>query len=106
MNTITHNVAVSSVVFTSNDTDVLLRGTIKKGPLSYETELVITQTQLNLVLNSLSKQNDLFMIDDCLKSEIIGRDETLFYADFGHLSNSLIDVKSIFGAKEIMQIRA
>jgi len=106
MSTITNNVAVKSVVFTSTDSDVLLKGTIEKGHLSYDTELVITQTQLNVILNSLNRQNEIFAIDDCLSSELIGREETLYYADFGHLPNSLINIQAIMGAQEILQIRA
>ncbi|MFT5859289.1 MAG: hypothetical protein ACI865_001389 [Flavobacteriaceae bacterium] len=106
MDTIKNNVAVKSVVFTSNDADVLLKGTIEKGHLSYDTEMVITQTQLNLVLNSLKRQNDVFSIDDCLSSERIDRDETLYYADFDHLANSLINIEALIGTQEILQIRA
>ncbi len=101
-----NRLAVSSIIFTSNDSEVLLKGMIQRGYLGYETELVITQSQLNQVINTLSKQNAYFKIDECLQSEIIGRDEKLFYADFGHLSNSLIEVESIIGTQEIMQIRA
>ncbi len=101
-----NSLAVSSIIFTSNDNDVLLKGDLQRGQLAYETELIISQSQLNQVLNTLSKQNDLFAIEECLQSEIIGRDEKLFFADFGHLSNPLVDVQSILGTQECMQIRA
>lgn len=106
MSKIENTIAINSIIFTSNDSEVLLKGEVQRGHLGYETELVITQSQLNQVLNTLSKQNDFFAIDECLHSEIIGRDEKLFYADFGHLSNCLIDVHTILGTQEIMQIRA
>ena len=106
MDAITNNIGIRSVVFTSTDTGVLLKGTMEKGHLSYDTELVITQSQLNSVLNSLSRQNELFSIDDCLSSEIIGRNETLYFADFDYLPNSSINIQAILGAQEILLIRA
>ena len=106
MRNLENSLAVSSIIFTSNDNDVLLKGDLKRGQLAYETELIISQSQLNQVLNTLSKQNDFFAIEEYLQSEIIGRDEKLFFADFGHLSNSLVDVQSILGTQECMQIRA
>jgi hypothetical protein len=106
MNNQVKKVDVSSIVFTSNDTEVLLKGRVRRGQLSYDTDLVITQTQLNMVMNSLRKQNESMAIDDCLRSEIIGQNETLFYADFGHLTNAKIDIRSIMKVKEIVQIRA
>ncbi|MFT5777772.1 MAG: hypothetical protein ACI837_000720 [Crocinitomicaceae bacterium] len=106
MNIQATNLDVNSIVFTSKDTEVLLKGSVIRGQLSYETDLLITQTQLNMILNTLGKQNDSFAIDDCLKSEHIGPDGMLFYADFGYLSNTSIEIESLMDMNEIVQIRA
>ncbi len=106
MNTTYNNIAISSLVFTSNDTEVLVKGNVTKGKLNYETELLISQTQLNMVMNQLSKQNESFRIDEFLQSEQLDQYEQLFYADFSELVNRTIDIRPIVKANQITQIRA
>ena len=101
-----NKIAISSLVFTSNDPEVLIKGNVSRGKLSYETELLITQTQLNMVLNQLSKQNESFSVDTYLKSEQVDQYEQLYYADFSTVVNSTIDIRPIVKAHQIMQIRA
>ena len=106
MNKAQNNIAISSLVFTSNDPEVLVKGNVSRGKLSYETELLITQTQLNMVLNQLSKQNESFSVDNYLKSERVDQFEQLYYADFSSVENATIDIQPIVKAHQIMQIRA
>lgn len=106
MNKTANKIEISSLVFTSNDPEVLIKGTVSRGKLSYETELLITQTQLNMVLNQLSKQNESFSVDTYLKSEQVNQYEKLYYADFGSVSNAMIDIRPIVKSNEITQIRA
>ena len=101
-----NKIAISSLVFTSNDPEVLIKGNVSRGKLSYETELLISQTQLNMVLNQLSKQNETFAVDNYLKSEQVDQYERLYYADFKTVENATIDIRPIVKAHEIMQIRA
>ena len=101
-----NKIAISSLVFTSNDPEVLIKGIITREKLSYETELLITQTQLNMVLNQLSKQNESFTVDTYLKSEQVDQYEQLYYADFSTVVNSTIDIRPIAKSQQIMQIRA
>lgn len=101
-----HKIAISSLVFTSNDTEVLVKGNVSRGKLSYETELLITQTQLNMVLNQLSKQNDSFEVSSFLKSEQVGASEKLYYADLSTVKNVTIDIRPIVKTQQIVQIRA
>ncbi len=106
MNKAQNNIAISSLVFTSNDVEVLVKGNVFRGQLSYETELLITQTQLNMVLNQLIKQNDSFTVDSYLKSEQVDQYEQLYYADFTTVENTTIDIRPIIDEHQIMQIRA
>jgi hypothetical protein len=106
MNKTQNKIAISSLVFTSNDPEVLVKGNVSRGKLSYETELLITQTQLNMVLNQLSRQNESFTVDTYLKSERVDQYEQLYYADFSALENATIDIRPIVKAHQIMQIRA
>jgi hypothetical protein len=106
MNKAQNNIAISSLVFTSNDPEVLVKGTVSRGKLSFETELLITQTQLNMVLNQLGKQNEFFQVDTYLKSEQVDQYERLYYADFSSLENTKIDIRPIIKQHQITQIRA
>ncbi len=106
MNKAQNKIAISSLVFTSNDPEVLIKGSVSRGKLSYETELLITQTQLNMVLNQLSRQNESFTVDAYLKSEHVDQYEQLYYADFSAVENTTIDIRPIVKAHQIMQIRA
>lgn len=106
MNKAQNKIAISSLVFTSNDPEVLVKGNVSRGKLSYETELLITQTQLNMVLNQLSKQNESFSVDSYLKTEQVDQYEQLYYADFSTVENAIIDIRPIVKAHQIMQIRA
>ncbi len=106
MNKASNKIEISSLVFTSNDPEVLVKGTVSRGKLSYETELLISQTQLNMVINQLSKQNDSFSVDNYLKTEQVDQYEKLFYADFGSDLNAVIDIRPIIKSHQIIQIRA
>ncbi|MDB0037889.1 hypothetical protein N9F08_00850 [bacterium] len=106
MNKAQNSIAISSLVFTSNDSEVLVKGNVSRGQLSYETELLITQTQLNMVLNQLNKQNDSFSVANYLKSEQVDQYEQLYYADFSSVENVIIDIRPIIKEHQIMQIRA
>jgi hypothetical protein len=106
MNKAQNNIAISSVVFTSNDPEVLVKGSVSRGKLSFETELLITQTQLNMVLNQLSKQNESFRVDSYLQSEQVDQYEQLYYADFTSIQNTTIDMRPIIKENQITQIRA
>jgi len=106
MNKAQNNIAISSLVFTSNDPEVLVKGMVSRGKLSFETELLITQTQLNMVLNQLGKQNESFQVDTYLKSEQVDQNERLYYADLGSLENTKIDIRPIMKQQQIKQIRA
>lgn len=106
MNKAQNNISISSLVFTSNDPEVLVKGNVSRGKLSFETELLITQTQLNMILNQLRKQNETFRVDSYLKSEQVDQNEQLYYADFETVQNTTIDIRPIIKENQITQIRA
>ena len=106
MKKVHEKIAIASLVFTSNDAEVLVKGTVSRGKLSYETELLITQTQLNMVLNQLSRQNESFSVDNYLKMEQVDQYEHVFYADLSSVVHSTIDITPIVKTRQITQIRA
>ena len=98
--------AINSILFESNDPEVLIKGKMSKGVMSYETELIITHSQLNIIFNNLQKQNNDIMVGDLLKSEKMYNDEFLYSADFSNLSFNNIHLNTIQGNQPLKQIRA
>lgn len=97
---------VESILFEANDADVLMKGTTVKGVMQYESDWIISQTQLNMVLNMLQRQNADSTIHECIKSEPMYDGETLFSGNFTGLSNASIDLNSISTSIPMKQIRA
>lgn len=99
-------IAITSILFESNDTEVLIKGNVSKGVMNYDTDLVVTHSQLNIIFNSLQKQNQEISVNDFLKSEKMYDGETLYSANFSELSNNQISFYDIEGNQPLRQIRA
>ncbi len=106
MNANVKKLQISSFLFETNDSDVLLKGIISQGAMSFETELIITQTQLNMVMNQLKSQNADFELSDHLETTPSGPDTDMYFAHFEGISNSFIDLSDVQNTDSIRQIRA
>ncbi len=101
-----NHIELKDIIFTSSDTEVMVKGNILRGHMSYETELYITHTQLNMVMNQLRSKNENFSTEHILKSEQIDTYEILYYSDLTMLSNTLVDFGSILQGETIFRISA
>ena len=106
MNANDKRLQISSFLFESNDSDVLVKGIVSQGAMSFETELIITQTQLNMVMNQLKNQNTDFELTDHLQTTPSGPDTDMYFAHFEGLGNSFIDLTYAQNTDSIRQIRA
>lgn len=97
---------VQSILFESNDTEVLVRGTMVKGIMHYDSELILTHTQLNMVLNLLQRQNAEATIHDFISSEPMYDDGLLYSGNFAELPNVTIALDNISTNVPMKQIRA
>lgn len=97
---------VQSVLFESNDPEVLMKGITVKGVMHYESELILSQTQLNMVMNMLQRQNAENNVHDCIVSEPMYDGEFLFSGNFAELPNGSIDLSAISTNVPMKQIRA
>lgn len=97
---------VQGILFESNDTEVLMKGLTVKGVMKYESELVISHTQLNMVLNLLQRQNAETDVQNYILSEPMYNGESLYSADFNQLSNVSIELDAISTSVPLKQIRA
>lgn len=98
-------ISIKSIIFESNDSEVLVKGEMTKGTLSYDGELVVSQSQLNKLLCEMNKFSaEQFDQANIFQSESIGPNETLYFADFENAPNLPL---SIFeNGREVKQIRA
>jgi len=97
---------VKSILFESNDTEVLIKGNMSMGVMNYDTDLVITHSQLNAIFNNLQKQNQDISVNDYLKSERMYDGEYLYSADFSSLASNKILLGDIEVNAPLKQIRA
>lgn len=97
---------VQSILFESNDPEVLMRGTMVKGVMQYDSELVLSHTQLNMVMNLLQRQNAETTIHDLISSEPMYDGGLLYSGSFAELPNVAIALDNISTNVPMKQIRA
>ena len=97
---------ITSILFESNDTEVLIKGNVIQGVMNYDTDLVVSHSQLNVIFNSLQKQNQDISVNDYVGSEKMYDGEYLYSANFSELSNNKISLFDIEGNQPLRQIRA
>jgi len=97
---------IQRAIFLSTENEVLLQGNVHKGNLSYETDVVISHTQLNRIMSELQRNNENSNVNDCLDSKEVKPNEWLYFADFSALAQSQITLDSLVHYEEIKQIRA
>jgi hypothetical protein len=97
---------VSEVVFESNDPEVVVRGNMSKGVMNYDTEIIISHTQLNQIVNQLQKVNETTAVSELFKVEKMYDGEQMFSANFTQLNHNQIDLGYISNNTMLKQIRA
>lgn len=97
---------VEQVIFESGDPEVNVKGTIKQGFLSYETEIIINSTQLNAIVNQLQRNNSEINIYDLIESTELDEYTTLYRGIFNDLEQKSIDLMFIENIESIKEIRA
>lgn len=97
---------VQSILFESNDPEVLMRGTMVKGVMQYESELILSHTQLNKVINLLQRKNADTTIHDLISSEPMYDGGLLYSGSFAELPHADIALHNISTNVPMKQIRA
>lgn len=97
---------IKEVLFESNDTEILLKGEVKKGHMSFSTEIIINHTQLNKLISELIKINQYFDLSKLFKTEKMYNGETLYSANFSHIFSNEIDLNLLQINTPLRQIRA
>ena len=106
MNIEEKTLSINSISFESGEHEVTLQGNIEQGTLSYSSELILSFSQLNLVLNRLVQLNDNFSIDDYMLTQYMGDDQLHYEADLSGLTVNKINLTDFYWQNELKQIRA
>ena len=106
MNEVEKIITVNQILFETNDSEVVIKGNIKEGVMNYNSEVILSHSQLNMLLNQLGKQNDSFSIDNYLISEEMYNGETLYRADISSVPSSSFNLNLISFNSQMKQIRA
>ena len=106
MNTSSRTIEVNSILFESNDTEVLVKGRMSKGHMTFETDMLISHSQLNSLINQLQRQNADLEISQLLRSEKMYNDETLYSAELSTVFNRSVNLQDLSVISPIKQIRA
>lgn len=106
MKAIETQLKVNSILFESNDPEILVKGNVQKGVMNYESEFLITHTQLNHLMNQLQKQNPEFIVSSLLISEKMFDGETLYSANFSGLNFCDVNLSYLPESANMKQIRA
>jgi hypothetical protein len=97
---------ISTILFESNDTSVLVKGTISQGHMNYLSDITVSTSQLNQLLNQLRRQNEQFELDELMTSESMYNDETLFTINMGQSYNNYVNLNELTNQDSIRQLRA
>ena len=99
-------IELKEVLFETNDNEVLLRGEIQKNHMRFNTEIIISHTQLNQLLNELKKSNNFFDFSNLFRTEKMYNGETLYSANFSEATMNKIDLNLLAISAPLRQIRA
>lgn len=100
------SVKIDSILFDNTETKVLIKGQTIKDHLSYNTELFISFSELNLLLNELQQRNQNVYVTDLFEEELIGNDYYQTHLTTEKLENSIIDLNLFSLASTKKLIRA
>lgn len=106
MNLGTRIFEVNAFQFEANDTDVLVKGTMIQNHMSFQTDVLISQSGLNRLINELYKQNEGSSVHDLITTDWVDENEMLYSAELTSLPNRNINLNNLFENQTIKRIRA
>ncbi len=99
-------VRIDSILFDNTDTKVLINGETFKEHLSYQSQLFISFTELNQLLNRLQQLNPEVRVSELFQEERLDDTFTQHYLDGHVLNNTLIELSHCLSNPDKKQIRA
>lgn len=99
-------IQVETIIFESNDDQVLVKGKMQNGHLAYSSDIIITHSSLNKLLSQIQSNLPNFDLDNYMQAEKLYDDQTLYTIDLKDSYTKQIDLSSIQTSQMIRQIRA
>jgi len=106
MKRINGTIAIKNIMILSGSNEISLVGTVNKNHMSYETQLELDSTQLNLVINLLQRNNPETEISEMFSKQTTGDGNSIFYFDAFEISNTNVDMDFFINKPLLRQIRA
>ena len=101
------NISVNKIVFETGNEDVSVSANVLKGNLSYESELVISFSDLNLLINKIQKNvSENTDISSLFESEKMYNGNLLYTLDLEKKISYQISLGTIEFNNNVRQIRA
>lgn len=106
MNTYNSKIKISSIVYDTTDANVLINAIAIKKHLSFETQLIVSFSELNRILNQLQKLNPLISVSELFQEERLDQHFSQYFLDGEQLSNSVLIMDHFVLDSVKKQIRA
>lgn len=106
MGTISSTLRIETIIFDNVDTKVLIKGEIFKNHLSYSSEMFISFSELNLLLNCIQTLNPSVNVSDLFVEEMYGGNYSQTSFNIKMLENNEIDFAHFSAYSQKKLIRA
>ena len=98
---------IHQITFETGESDVWVNTTIQQGNLSYDTELVISFTDLNILINKMQKEvDDQIDISSLFETDKMYNGNLMYSLDLEKKINTTIQLEFMEFNHSIRQIRA
>lgn len=98
---------IHQITFETGESDVWVKTTIQQGNLSYDTELVISFTDLNLLINKMQKEvENQIDISSLFETDKMYNGNLMYSLDLEKKINTSIQLEFMEFNNSIRQIRA
>jgi hypothetical protein len=106
MKTLIESIKINTISFESGDTNVYVNAILSKEKLSYPSDLVISHTDLNVIINKLQQQNPESDISSYFDEEIMYDGSSFYRLNSAKYSTTNFQVNHFEFTQKIKQIRA
>jgi len=97
---------IERIIFESNNTSVLMKGKVHEDYMNYASEIIVSSSHLNQLLNQLKRKNKDLDIDNLIVAETMFDGETLFTINLINQYNNYVNLNELTNQDYIKQIRA
>ncbi len=106
MKTLIESIKINTISFESGDTNVYVNAILSKEKLSYPSDLIISYTDLNVIINKLQQQNPDEDISTFFDEEKMYDGSTYYKLNSSKYSNTNFQVNYLEFTNKVKQIRA